>query len=190
LKYDRDGNVKTVNKKTTTQYNAKYPALFIEHCKQGKTTVEFCAEMGICRDTFDEWSSRYPDMGHAKKMGKLAAEAWYLEQARNNLVSYEDSAQLDTTLYKFIVGGRFGHTSKRRPKFEIDVTQLVESLQSLAKSCAKGDIDVNDFAKLSDGLVKAATLQQHETMSKDIEGLKLIAEKNQSARIGDTEEDF
>lgn len=190
IKYDKNGNLKTINKKTTSAYCADYPKRFIEHSKQGKTTLEFCCEIGVIRETFDNWVEKYPELKEAKILGKQYAEQWWLDVGQRHLVVEEEGEKLETNLYKFIVAGRFGHRNKRKTKFEIDVTQLVSSLQNLASSCAKGDIDVDDFAKLSDGLVKAATLQQHEKMSRDIEELKRIAEKNQSERIGDAEEDI
>jgi len=121
-------SVKKINKSTTSKYLGTYPQKFIEHCRKGKTTVEFVAEIGVDRDTFDRWCHTYKEMGNAKILGKELAEKWWVEQAQAYLTTYsskdEGTTKFDTNLYKFIVGGRFGHGSKKKfkaPKFTDDI---------------------------------------------------------------------
>lgn len=105
-----------INPKTATKYHGDIPKLFIEHCKAGKSTAEFCKENDISYATFKVWCNTYPDLTRAKTDGKKIAEAWWVEQAQKHLVivnTPESTTKFDTSLYKFIMSGRFGHTSDR-----------------------------------------------------------------------------
>lgn len=188
IKYDKNGNLKTVNKKTTTQYSSAYPALYIEHCKQGKSSAQFCRDVNICRETLNDWCNRYPEMGKARQLGKLFAEAWHLDLAHDHLISYEDGPQLNTVLYKFLVGGRFGHSGRSKPRnVNLNTKDLCGSMQVLIQARQEGRVDSTDFAILADALLKAATLEQHEVLSKEVKELKELAYKNNSERIGEIE---
>jgi hypothetical protein len=115
--YDKYGNLKTVNEKTTTKYDAEAPERYLALCREGGSVPEFCRNEMICRRTLDAWCENYPEMKQAKELGKVIAEGWWIEQARNNLVTHSSkeygTTKFDTNLYKFIAGGRFGHTGDK-----------------------------------------------------------------------------
>lgn len=120
MKFDGTGKRKTVNKHTTTKFSAEMVIKFLELMREGGTIVEFCRQVKISRDTFDSWIEKYPTMASAKAMGKIWAEAWWLLQARDNLVTetekhedYTVTRHFNTNLYKFIMGGRFSHSSDK-----------------------------------------------------------------------------
>ena len=106
-----------INPKTATKYQANTPELYLEHCRNGGSVAEFCNEMMVSRTTFDTWCLTYPAMTEAKAAGKGIAEGWWIRQARNHLIIHNEqdcgTTKFDTSLYKFIMAGRFGHTSDR-----------------------------------------------------------------------------
>lgn len=118
LKYDKNGKRKTVNKKTCTKYCGDMPMKYLKLCELGGSTPEFLLQEMIGRTTFDEWCDKYPDMAQAKRIGKQIAEGWWIKQAKNHLITYsskeEGSTHFDTNLYKFIMGGRFGHNHDKK----------------------------------------------------------------------------
>jgi len=126
-KYDRDGIVKTVNKKTTTKYDGKVFDRYLEHCYNGGSTPEFCRNERICRDTFDAWIEKYDTAKIVKKTAKYWAEGWWLKEAKDNLVIHNEhqcgTTKFDTNLYKYYTGGRFGHTSDK------ELTDRVSALE-------------------------------------------------------------
>jgi len=122
-----------INTKTATKYQANTPELYIEHCRKGGSTAEFCRDMMVSDVTLGTWCKTYPAMAEAKKMGKRIAEGWWLEQARNHLVIHNDqdcgTTKFDTNLYKFIVSGRFGHTSDKA--FMLRIAELERALAAM-----------------------------------------------------------
>lgn len=116
LKYDKDGTQKTINAHTATKYDGDVKNRFLEHFYHGGSIPQFCRKERICRQTLYNWCEKYPEMQHARIMGKLWAEGWWLDQAQENLVTHsskEGSTKFDSSTYKFIMGGRFGHTGEK-----------------------------------------------------------------------------
>lgn len=141
-KYDKNGNQKTVNKKTTTKYDGKIFERYLEHCYNGGSTPQFCRLEKISRDTFDRWIATYDTKGEVKKTAKLWAEGWWIQQAQNHLVIHNDkdagNTKFDTALYKYMTGGRFGHTSDKEMLEEI--TKIKERLNTLGPQQSSGSI--------------------------------------------------
>lgn len=100
------------SKDTQLRLDSQTHLRFLDHCKEGGSVAEFCRKEGIGRSTFDNWCHHYPRMKKAREDGRIIAEGWWLEQARKHLIEEKDGPKLNTNLYKFIVGGRFGHTSE------------------------------------------------------------------------------
>lgn len=100
---------------------------FLEHCRLGGSIPEFCLSEDIDRDTFDNWCKRYPHMQAAKIKGKQLAEGYWMKLGRDHIVTETRkvgkatiTTKFDTNLYKFIMGGRFGHTADRDAHQRLD----------------------------------------------------------------------
>ena len=108
---------KTINKKTATKLETDCHIRFLEHCHNGGSIPQFCRQERISRTTFDAWCEKYPHMRDAKACGKLWAEGWWMDQAKNHLIVHNEhecgTTKFDTNLYKFYMAGRFGHTSDK-----------------------------------------------------------------------------
>ena len=119
----------TINPKTTTKFTKEMPQKFLDLCDEGGSVPEFCRQEKICRATFERWCEIYPTMADARKKGKLIAEGWWIEKAREHLITYGskfETTTFNTNLYKFIMGGRFGHTAD---KSLLDALKAIEAKQ-------------------------------------------------------------
>ena len=70
-------------------------------------------------------------MKEAKDAGKKLAEAWWLKQAQDHLIitnTPEQTTKFDTSLYKFIMAGRFGHTADRAMAKMLDTAMAQQAL--------------------------------------------------------------
>jgi DNA-binding transcriptional regulator YhcF (GntR family) len=114
---------KKINPKTKTTFGTERIKRFIALCAQGGSIPEYCLQEMISRTTFDTWCNTYPEMMEAKILGKKIAEGWWVEQGRKHLIEEHHGPKLNTNLYKFIMGGRFGHTSDR------DLTERMDQLE-------------------------------------------------------------
>ena len=121
-----------INLHTATKYQGDMPVRYLNHCAKGGSTPEFLRDVSICRDTFLTWCETYPAMADAKKKGKALAEGWWIEKAREHLVIHnnpdEGTIKFDTSLYKFIMSGRFGHTSDRATQKMLETAMAQQAL--------------------------------------------------------------
>ncbi len=133
-KYDKAGNLKTVNVKTMTKFDPGVFDRYLEHCSKGGSIPQFCRNEKIGRPTFDAWIEKYDTTKEIKARGKLWAEGWWMEQAQENLVIHNDkdagTTKFDTNLYKYVTGGRFGHTSEK------EIRDILINMQETMRSQA------------------------------------------------------
>lgn len=120
---------KNINPSTNTKMTDGIYERFLELCAEGGTVAEFCLQERISRTTFYTWAEKYPHMAEARKMGKDWAEGWWIRQARQHLITHsskeEGSTRFDASLYKFYMGGRFGHTADK------DADERLERLEGI-----------------------------------------------------------
>jgi hypothetical protein len=137
---DNVGIPKKINPHTATKFSGQMVQDYLEHCRNGGSTPQFCREKRISTTTIDNWVKTYPDFAAAKKMAKEWAEGWWMDQAQKHLLTYrskdEGSTHFDSKLYMFVVGGRFGHTSDKELRALLkEISAKVDS-QKVAPSSA------------------------------------------------------
>ena len=90
---------------------------WLEHAREGGSVPEFCRNERICKTAFYQYCQRYPTMMEARVTGKVWAEGWWIQQARDYLVTHsskeEGSTNFNVSLYKWIMAGRFGHNDDK-----------------------------------------------------------------------------
>ena len=146
----------TINRKTITKYSGRYPAMYIEHCMEGGSTPEFCNLVRVSYQTFDRWCKIYPAMRRAKEEGKKLAEGWWLSQGRQHLIEDYQGPKLNTSLYKFVMGGRFGHTSDKSALDAIE--ELQHKIDEISSKVSSSD--------------KLAKEPEYDTVDETIEGTR------------------
>lgn len=72
------------------KYKKEYDEKIIEVMKEGGSAVEFCAEVGIHKDTFYEWVKVYKSFSDAFSRARVLCQAWWERQGRNNLLDVSE----------------------------------------------------------------------------------------------------
>jgi len=80
----------TVPKRFETKYKPEMDDVVIREMSEGASKTEVCAEIGITRETFNQWTnpeSQYykPSLSDALKIGVELSKAWWLKSGRTNL---------------------------------------------------------------------------------------------------------
>jgi hypothetical protein len=93
-------------------YKKEYSGLLFEQMSAGKSVIQFCAGIGISRDTFYGWTRRYKSFEEAYKKGKEAAESYWESVCKRAMlgmpVAEGDGGRFNTGLFCFYMKNRFG----------------------------------------------------------------------------------
>lgn len=65
-----------------TKYQLTYCDLVIEEMAQGKSLTAFAAEIGVSRETIEEWRRVHPEFSVSVKIAKAKCAAWWEERGR------------------------------------------------------------------------------------------------------------
>ncbi len=68
-----------------TDYRPEYDQRIIEVMQEGASLVEFCAEIGVSRETPYEWARVHPSFSDAFTRARLLCQSWWEKQGRENL---------------------------------------------------------------------------------------------------------
>jgi hypothetical protein len=60
-----------------SKYRKRYCQTVIDLMKKGKSVIAVCAAIGICKDTFYEWTKTYLEFSEAHKLGMVYAERFW-----------------------------------------------------------------------------------------------------------------
>ncbi len=90
-----------------TKYDPKFCELVVKEMGQGKTLNEFAHKIGVHKDTIFEWRKVHSVFSDSIKRGRMAGEAWWMRQARRNLV-LSRSLQFNTAVWIFAMKNMFG----------------------------------------------------------------------------------
>jgi hypothetical protein len=86
-----------------------------EHCRDGRSLTSFAAEIGVCRDTINEWRKVHPQFSAACSRALTRAQTWFEEQCRSNLGNREFNARLA----EFQMAARFEDYRPQTQRIEI-----------------------------------------------------------------------
>lgn len=165
-------------------YEVKYCADLIELGKQGKSVAEFCLLAMITERTFHEWCKKYPEFQEAKFKARAYAEAWWAALAQQNIVTYPESPKIDTSLFKFITGGRFGMSGK--PKLNLDLAgKSIQEQQNVAiEAMESGEILPEQAADIANVLKASISVEEHEALMSKVEELEKKLAAMTSMKMG------
>lgn len=77
-----------------TTYKPEYCQRIIELATDGRTIEEWAADIGVWPGRIHEWAEANEDFQNAKKIAQALCAAWWIRQARENLVSRGNPAVL------------------------------------------------------------------------------------------------
>jgi hypothetical protein len=96
-----------------TKYKQIYHKLLLDMMSKGKSVVQFCAEIGICRDTFYEWVDKIPSFSDTYKKAIELCESYWEDIGKRGIMgmSVKDSngneSRINTGMYVFYMKNRF-----------------------------------------------------------------------------------
>ena len=96
-----------------TLYKKEYCGLLLDLMREGGSVVRFCADTGICRDTFFEWVRRYKLFSDTYKKGKELCESYWETKCREAI--FEGGGKFNTGLFCFYMKNRFGWKDSPEP---------------------------------------------------------------------------
>lgn len=183
---------KVVRQKTRGDLQSKYKESFCEELielgRKGKTTLEAACHFGIMKSTLHDWRKKHEKFGEAYVLFKQLSEQWWLARAQENLVEDPQGAKLNTGLYKFIVGGRFGHTAERRPTLDLSQGDIVKAMETVFQAIANKQVTKDEIGVYSNLLLASANIEQHQTLTKEVEKLRSIADQMYAERTGESDD--
>ncbi len=99
-----------------TKYDPAMCEQVIELMREGYAKVEVAAELGICKDTLNEWTndSTKPEFSAAIKLGSQLSEAWWMKKGRINL----ENREFNPTLWYMNMKNRHGWRDRIEEKSE------------------------------------------------------------------------
>jgi hypothetical protein len=68
-----------------TLYRPEYCELVIELGRAGKSKAQMAAQIGVCRQTLDEWAKAEPQFANAIARARESAMAWWEEQGMKGI---------------------------------------------------------------------------------------------------------
>lgn len=84
---------------------------------EGEGKAEAALELGICRDTFNEWERKHPGFSDAVKRFVFRSQAWWEKQGR--LGTFGLTEGFNATGYVFNMKNRFGDDWKDKRENEV-----------------------------------------------------------------------
>lgn len=147
--------------KSNNKFLAQYCYELIECFARGGSRAEFLAERDVVCKTFYNWLDRYPEFKEAYAVAQQKGEAYWQKKLHENV----GNKDFDLNAAKFIMGGRFGVTSKRKlnHKAWLDTKDLMGSLNRVI-DMLDGGLSCEEFTSCVDDLLKLANLKEKEEL--------------------------
>ncbi len=92
-----------------TDYRPEFCKLVVELGKLGKSKIQMCAAMGICKRTFANWEEAHPDFLSAVNMAMIYSEDWWVTKGVDNL----NAQHFQPQVYKLNMFNRFDWADKQ-----------------------------------------------------------------------------
>lgn len=161
------------------KYISAYPNKLIKMGMEGKSIPDFCVAADICEPTYWRWVRTIPEFKKAHFKYKTFAKKYWMEFGAKNVVTYVgekgEGEKFDTSLYKFITGGRFGMSNN--PDIELlqlGVGSLQKQQRDAMKALANGHITMQQASAISSMLKEAIDIDTHVELKSKIEELERV----------------
>lgn len=121
-----------------TKYKPEYCDLIVGRAAEGASFTEFCAEIGISRQTLHNWKNTHPDFFDAYTRAELVGQAHWERKLRTELMIDRNA---NPALVKLYFANRFNWSDKQ----ELD-HGAQDSMKDMFQSIANGK-SVLDIAR-------------------------------------------
>lgn len=93
-----------------SKYNPKICKTLPSMFKNGESIIEVAKALGICRQTFYDWSNKYPEFKAAVDEGLSLSEAWWCTLGRAGAMG---KVTINATVWIFNMKNRFKWTNRQ-----------------------------------------------------------------------------
>jgi hypothetical protein len=96
-----------------SKYRKEYGSILLEMMAKGKSVVEFCANIGISRDTFYGWVDKYPAFSDTYKKAVELCESYWEDIGKRGILGLSivdkdgNASKINTGMYVFYMKNRF-----------------------------------------------------------------------------------
>jgi hypothetical protein len=151
-------------------YKPEYPTLLIEIMRKGKTSVAFCAEVMVSKQTFYDWVDNYPEFQAAYELGTSLAEQYWIQMGEDNI----DNPDFNYAHYAFQLGARFGIGKTRKSKAKKvapsgkiikNPKNLLDRFNNAILDYPDGEISHEELEKLATSFGKMADIKEKEEIA-------------------------
>lgn len=98
-----------------TKYNKEMLPIILEKFSSGASVCEICADIGICRETFYNWTEEYPEFLDTYKKGLSLSQAWWEKIGREGALG---DKPINPTMWIFNMKNRFHQEWKDKHEVE------------------------------------------------------------------------
>lgn len=93
-----------------SKYKAEYCDLLIQRAREGASLTEFCAEVGISRQTLHNWKDSHPEFLDAYIRAEVEGRAYWERWLRTEGIT---DSRINAPLVKLYLANRFGMSDKQ-----------------------------------------------------------------------------
>lgn len=98
-----------------TIYDPSFCDTVLEMGAVGKSKAQMAAQLGVCRQTIENWCSQFPEFMDAITRARVLAQAWWEERARESL----GDRNFNAALWAKSMSARFPDEYSDRSKLEL-----------------------------------------------------------------------
>lgn len=125
-----------------TKYKEEYCEKVIEVMREGASKVEFCAEIGISKQTFYEWLGIHKEFSDSVKVAELLSQAWWERKGRQATFNSEG---FNATSYIFNMKNRFKDDWRDKQEVDTKHSGSVASVNYTPEEYAKAEQRLKDM---------------------------------------------
>jgi transposase-like protein len=118
-----------------TKYKRKYCKMLLETMSKGNSVVNFCASIGISRDTFYEWVKCHKEYSDTWKRAATLCESYWENIGKKGVLDVPVAVdkegkerKVNPAMYKFYMANRFRWSDRVEQEITADVTGSVSML--------------------------------------------------------------
>lgn len=178
-----------------SSYELKYCDKIVEAGKKGHSFTQFCASIEVSKRVVIDWRTKYPEFEAAYQDFVMHARAYWEKLGQEYVITVQEEngagEKFDTSLYKFITGGRFGMSHQPDIDIpELETGTLDQKHRAAMRALARGQLTPNQASVISQMLKDAMDIDAHGDMKQRMEEIeRRIAEMGGHKPMGKVAEE-
>ena len=176
----KDNLIKQIKSCKPTKYDIdKHLKIIMDVFYKGEGVMAFCAEAGICKDTFYEWLKVHKEFKTAYKIAlNIAGRQWEAYPLNNT------SPNFNFPYWSIIMRNRFGY-GKTKVRIVKDATPLAR-MNAIWDGLEEGELSAQEATQLSSVARTQAEILGNQSL--ELEPLKQYTREEKEAQIKEMQE--